>query len=197
MSADNSKRVIGAIVAIGVAAVLMTGCGSVNPSYSGEPVPSATGTVSREASWFQERIRVCFQNKTTRNLDYSFVGKVVDDEGEDLSPVSGTLGTNAFVCAASHKAGPFQDSVELKFSNSEGKFSYIYVHNEGGRFVTNIYDYGDRGYQRDFAYSVIKPGTPFQTRAGGETIDVLVATNLRAFNKIEATPIDVWITDAQ
>ena len=188
----------GIFVAIAVAGTLaITGCSSTTMTGSDAPAPSTTEATSREASWLQERIRVCFQNMTARNLNYFFVGKAVDDERENLSTRSGVLGTNAFVCAASHSAGPFQDSLELKFSNSEGKFSYIYVHNEGGRFITNIYDYGDGGYQRDFAYSVIKPGTPFRASAGGETIDVLVATSLRTINKIGVIPVDVRIYDAQ
>lgn len=196
MKSKIGKRALGAMLAIGVTAVVMTGCTSAAGESSGPP-PSASGTVSREASWFQERIRVCFQNQTSRNLDYSFVGKAVDDEGQDLSSRSGILGSSAFVCTASHKAGPFQDSVEIKFSNSEGESSYIYVHNEGGRFVANIYDFGDGGYQRDFANSVIKPGTTFQVSAGGENINILVATSLRTFSKIDAIPVDVRISDAQ
>ena len=113
-------------------ALALAGCSSATASGSSEPEPSATQTVSRGASWFQDRIRVCFQNMTSRNLDYY-----------------------------------------------------------------NIYDYGDGGHQRDFAYSVIKPGTPFRASAGGETIDVLVATSLRTINKIGVIPVDVRIYDAQ
>jgi hypothetical protein len=198
MESKVGKRALGAVLAIGVAAVVLTGCTSAT---GGAPDPASSDITSeateRQAGETWERIRVCFQNNTSRNLEYSFVGEVVDDQIEYLSSPSGILGTNAFVCAGSRDAWLAPAIVELKYKNSAGKFTYIYLHNET-KFVLNVYDYGNPGAkQRDFVDTGLIPsGDPFVVTAGSEVISALITPTLRTFDKLTAYPMDVRIYDA-
>lgn len=187
----------GIVVTLAVAgSLVLAGCSSANMSGSAEPAPSATETVSREAGWFQKPIRVCFQNNTSRSLEYSFSDEQVNDQGESVSTRGGTLGTNAFVCAASTGARLSGDSVAFKYKNSEGKFSYLSVENDLGRFIVRLTEVDNAGSTKTYIENTAKAGVPYSDVAGGEAIDVLVGTGLRTFDKITSIPIDVRISDA-
>lgn len=187
----------GIVVTLAVAgSLVLAGCSSAIVSGSGEPAPSATETVSREAGWFQKPIRVCFQNNTSRNLEYLFTEQPVDDQRKNISTRGGTLGTNAFVCAASDGAGLLADSVALKYKNTEGKFSYLSVENDLGRFIVRLTEVDSAGSTKTYIENTAKAGVPYSDVAGGEAIDVLVGTGLRTFDKITSIPIDVRISDA-
>jgi len=188
----------GTILVLAVAASLVVaGCGGTGMTGSGEPAPSATETVNREAGWWQERIRVCFKNGTTRNIDYSFAPESVDDEREYLSSRSGTMGPNAFVCGASRNEGFLSDSVTFGYTSSAGETYYVFIDNDKGKFTLTLNEIEKGGKPRSFMTIDAKAGIPAADRAGSEAIDVLVGTSVRTFNKIKAIPIDVRISDAR
>jgi hypothetical protein len=183
----------GTVVLIAVAASLvLAGCSSAATTGSAEPAPtpSATETVSREAGWFANRIRVCVQNKTSRNLEYAFSDSALDDQLEYLSQPTGTMGPNAFVCGVSLSTGPFADSVTFSYKNSAGNWDYLYMANDKGIIVLSINGSWDEGH------FVLKGGKPLTTVVNGHVLDVLVEPNLRTFDKLTAYPYDVKIYDA-
>jgi hypothetical protein len=188
---DVPRRVrTGTILVLAVAgSVVLAGCSSDTTSGASGPKPSATEAVSREAGWFHERIRVCFQNNTSRNLTYSFGDAAVDDQEKNLSQPGGTLGSKAFVCGASGSEGPFEESVTFMYESSAGELISLYLSNSPGNTLgLNI--------NGELYGTILEPGKSSTRVFDGDAIDVLVGTGLRTFAKVKAYPIDVRISDA-
>lgn len=188
------RAIRGIVVSLAVAgSLVLTGCGSVNPSYSGGPSPSATGTVNREAGWFQNPIRACVQNKTARNVDYIFGEDTVDDQVKTLSPTRGTMGPNAFVCGGSNNGGIDADVVTFSFTNSTGKFVDLEFGNTPSTpWFRIIYNRS----KDDYDLYVLTQGKTFTKVLSDHVFEVMVGANLRTFNKLTAYPYDVKIFDA-
>jgi len=183
----------GMIVALAVAGSLaLAGCSSATTTGSAEPAPthSATETVSREAAWFNNRVRVCIQNKTTRNVDYFFDDDTVDDQVKYLSQLGGTMGPNAFVCGGSNNSGIADDTVSFKFTNASGKFVTLLLGNSKGSIFLHVNIDG----KHDFY--LLTPGQTLKAVFFGGVIEARVEPNLRTFDKLTAYPYDVKIYDA-
>ena len=196
-SNTSSHRTLrGMVVAIAVAgSLVLAGCSSATSTGSAEPAPepSATATVSREAGWFQNRIRACVQNKTTRNVDYVFGEDTVDDQVKNLSQARGTMGPNAFVCGGSNNGGIDADVVTFSFTNSAGKFVDLEFGNEPSTpWFRIIYN---RSKGDDDLY-VLTQGKTFTKVLSDHVFEVTVGSTLRNFDKLKAYPYDVKIYDA-
>jgi hypothetical protein len=181
------------LVAIAVAgSLVLAGCSSATSTGSVEPVPTPTATesVSREAGWFQNRIRVCVQNKTSRNLEYAFDDDVLDDEDNYLSQPRGTMGPNAFVCGASMNRAFLMDAVAFRYKNTAGNWDQLLMRNSAGEIRLSI-----NGSWDEFDF-VLTGGKPLTTVVNGHTLDVLLGTSMRTFDQLTAYPMDVRIYDA-
>ncbi len=184
----------GVVVSLAVASTLaVTGCSSTSMSGTPEPAPSATETVSREAGWFQNRIRACVQNKTTRNVDYVFGEDTVDDQLKNLSAARGTMGPNAFVCGGSNNGGIDADVVTFSFTNSAGKFVDLEFGNTPSTpWFRIIYNRS----KDDYDLYVLTQGKTFTKVLSDHVFEVTVGSTLRNFDKLTAYPYDVKIYDA-
>ena len=186
----------GMLVAIAVAASLvLAGCSSATTTGSVEPAPSATETVSREASGSSGRVRVCVQNNTTRNLEYYFEESTVDDQQEPLSRQWGTMGPSAFACGASKNAGRLTNYVDFVYKNSADRLIHVQLHNGSAPLVFAVY-YVRSDETRDLLRVSTALGSPYQGVADGKVFDVMVGPSARTFDKITAIPVDVRISDA-
>lgn len=188
---SHRRALRGMVVSLAVAgSLVLAGCDSINPSYSGGPTPSATETVSRKAGWIHNRIRACVQNKTNRNVDFVFGEDTVDDQIEYLSQTRGTLGPNAFVCGGSKSGGLKDDTVTFSFTNSAGKFVDLEFGNSWTAAHLTIF------HDRTYDFFILTPGKTLTTVFSGQVIEALVEPNLRTFDKLTAYPYDVKIYDA-
>lgn len=173
--------------------LVLAGCSSAAVPSSGSATPSATGTVSREAGWFQNRIRACVQNKTTRNVDFVFGEDTVDDQVKNLSPARGTMGPNAFVCGGSNNGGIDADVVTFSFTNSAGKFVELEFGNTPSTpWFRIIYNRS----KEDYDLYVLTQGKTFTKVLSDHVFEVTVGSSLRNFDKLTAYPYDVKIYDA-
>lgn len=173
----------------------VTGCSSATTSGSGEPGPSATETVGREASDSSKRIRVCVQNNTARNLEYYFDESTVDTQQEDVQVQWGTMGPSAFACGASNTSWVVGNTVDFVYKNSAGRLIHVELNNSSAPLVFAVY-YLLSGEPRDLIRVSTAPGSPYQGVTDGKVFDVLPGTSARTFNKVTAIPIDVRISDA-
>ena len=192
-----SQRVLRAtILSLAVAGTLaVTGCSSANMPGSGEPAPSATENVGREASGSSKRIRVCVQNNTAQNLEYFFDKSTVDTQQEDVQIQWGTMGPSAFACSASNTSWLVGNTVVFVYKNSAGRLIHVELNNRSAPLVFGVY-YVRSGEERGLIRGSIAPGGPYQGVTDGKVFDVLAGTSARAFNKVMAIPIDVRISDA-
>jgi len=191
MSPNPIRR--GVIVSIAVAASLvLAGCSSATTTGSAEPAPtpSATETVSREAGWFNNRVRACVQNKTTRNLEYAFDDDALDDQLKSLSQPAGTMGPNAFVCGGSDGSDIADDTVSFRYTNASGKLVILHLANSKGSIFLRIF------IDDKYATNLLTPGQTLKAVFYGQVIEALVEPNLRTFDKLTAYPYDVKIYDA-
>jgi cell division septation protein DedD len=196
MESKVGKRAIGTMLAIGVAAVVLTGC----TSATGEaPDPASSDITSeateRQASGSQDRIRVCVQNNTSRNLEYYFEESAVDDQQEPLSRQWGTMGPSAFACGASKNAGRLTNYVDFVYKNSADRLIHVQLHNGSAPLVFAVY-YVRSDETRDLLRVSTALGSPYQGVADGKVFDVMVGPSARTFDKITAIPVDVRISDA-
>ena len=186
----------GMLVAIAVAgSLVLAGCSGASSAGSGAPAPSATETLSREASGSQDRIRVCVQNNTSRNLEYYFEESAVDDQQEPLSRQWGTMGPSAFACGASKNAGRLTNYVDFVYKNSADRLIHVQLHNGSAPLVFAVY-YVRSDETRDLLRVSTALGSPYQGVADGRVFDVMVGPSARTFDKITAVPVDVRISDA-
>jgi hypothetical protein len=193
MESKVGKRAIGAVLAIGVAVAVLTGCTSAT-GEGADPAPSASGAVSREAQVsVYNRARACFQNLTSRDIDYYFssVDYPVNDQDEKLSPLAGTLGRNAFVCAASSGIAFGDQVIYFYFTPVGGHKASIHIVN-GSNFLA---DYVDPYPQARKIQSRIDPGDNYWFYAGGQRVDVTVDGQLKQFDKIKGYQFEVRIYD--
>lgn len=192
-----SQRVLRAtILSLAVAGTLaVTGCSSANMPGSGEPEPSATETVGREASGSSKRIRVCVQNNTAQNLEYYFDESTVDTQQEEVQIQWGTMGPSAFACGASRTSWLVGNTVDFVYKNSVGRLIHVELNNRSAPLVFAVY-YLRSSEPRDLIRVSAAPGSPYQGVTDGKVFDVLVGTSARPFNKVTAIPIDVRISDA-
>ena len=197
MSARGIRR--GVIVSIAVAASLvLAGCSSATTTGSAEPAPtpSATETVSREAGWFSERIRVCVANKTSRNLEYYFDEGTVDDQLEYIPRTWVAMGINAFACGASENLGPLADTVSFAYKDSGGRLVQVRLQGSKPPVVLTVYTLTGKSEEIVILTADVYPGTPYSGVAGGERIELLMEPTVRTFGKITAIPADLRISDA-
>lgn len=178
-----------------VGALTFTGCSAANTSGSGDPAPSATETVGREAGGVSERIRVCVQNNTTQNLEYYFDESTMNDQQEFIPRQWGTMGPSALACGASKNSGFLANVVDFIYKNSAGRLIHVELNNSSAPLVFAVY-YLRSGEPRDLLRVSTAPGSPWQGVTDGKVFDVLAGTGLRTFDKITAIPIDVRISDA-
>lgn len=188
------RNVIASLAVAG--SLALTGCGSVNPSYSGGPAPSATESVSREASGSSKRIRVCVQNNTAQNLEYYFDESTVDTQQEDVQIQWGTMGPSAFACGASNTSWVVGNTVDFVYKNTAGRLIHVELNNNSAPLVFAVY-YLRSGEPRDLLRVSTGLGSSYQGVTDGKVFDVMAGTSARTFDKITAIPVDVRISDAQ
>lgn len=189
----------GIFAAIAMAGTLaLAGCSGASTTDSGTPAPtlSATETISREAGWFSERIRVCVANKTNRNLEYYFDEGTVDDQLEYIPRTWVSMGVNAFACGASKNLGPLADTVSFAYKDSGGRLVHVRLQGRNPPAVLTVYTLTGKSEEIAILTANVYPGTPYSGVAGGERIELLVEPTVRTFGKITAIPADLRIYDA-
>jgi len=175
-------------------ALALAACSGASTTDSGTPAPSASGAVSREAQVsVYNRARACFQNLTSRDIDYYFssVDWPVNDQDEKLSPLAGTLGRNAFVCAASSGGALGDQVIYFYFTPAGGHEASVRIVN-GSDFLVA---YEDPYPQAPKILSRIDPGDNYWFYAGGQRVDVTVDGQLKQFDKIKGYQFEVRIYD--